>query len=68
MNKMEQMASIYGKELGEEFKVKTDWGEVKACKFTLEGVKYYEPVCAAWYISDNLTWKILTGRADIIQE
>lgn len=68
MNQMEKMAEIYEKKLGEEFKVKTDWGETKACKFTLEGVKYYEPVCATWYISESLTWKILTGRANIIQE
>lgn len=67
MNKMEQLASLYGKKLGEEFRVKTDWGEIKACKFTMEGVKYYSPVCATWYTSEELTWKIVAGRAEIIE-
>ena len=68
MNQMEKIAREYGKELGEEFKMKDDWGVVKDCKFTLEGIKYYDPVSATWYISDTLTWKIVTGRADIVQE
>lgn len=67
MNKMEEVARLYGKKLGEEFKVKTDWGEIKECKFTAEGVKYYAPVCSAWYLSETLTWKIIAGRAEIVE-
>lgn len=58
-NKMEAVAQLFGKKLGEEFKIKLFTGRVWIAKFTSNGLKH----CHNDYLKD-----LLTGEAVIIND
>lgn len=66
-NKMEQVAQMFGKKLGEEFMVRLKVVFEINCKFTNEGLKQ-EIFVGGWYDSDNLLRRLLTGEAEIVDD
>lgn len=65
-NKMEQVAAMFGKSLGEEFTA-VIWDVMQKWKFTDEGlkVKYLD---GDWHKSDSLLRCLLTGEAKIVED
>lgn len=66
-NKMEQVAALFGKKLGEEFIVKTRYkGDLK-CKFTNRGLYYFDECVHFWgNTSSYILEDLLTGRVVIV--
>jgi hypothetical protein len=68
-NKMEQVAMMFGKKLGEEFSVKDKYKTEWHCKFTKCGLLYLDKTFFDWQESgDYLLQFLLTGRAVIVNE
>ncbi len=68
-NKMEVVAALFGKELGEEFVVKDKYKTEWHCKFTMRGLMYLDKTFFDWQKSgDYLLQFLLTGRAVIVDE
>jgi hypothetical protein len=65
MNRMADVAQMFGKKLGEEFTA-VSWDEMKKCKFTDEGlkVKYLD---GDWHKSDGWLRCLLIGEAVIVE-
>ena len=66
-NKMEQVAAMFGKKLGEEFMARLKVGFEINCKFTNEGLKQ-EIFDDGWYDNDSFLRRLLTGEAEIVEE
>jgi endo-1,4-beta-D-glucanase Y len=66
-NKMEQIAKMFGKELGEEFKIKVFTDRVWIAKFTSEGLKNCHKN-SEWLMASDYLNDLLTGEAVIIDE
>ncbi len=62
-NKMAEVAQLFGKELGEEFKVKLTTGEVILCRFSETRLWYW---WRDWYISDKVLAQLIAGEAVIV--
>ena len=72
-NKMEQVAAMFGKQLGERFIVERDYGrfdcEFAACGFVTYGFVTYGAYENPYLNFDDLILEdLLTGRAVIINE
>jgi hypothetical protein len=66
-NKMEAVAKLFRKELGEEFKI-THMSVTNTVKFTADGLEMYHGLSKKWIISSGLLEALLTGEAVIINE
>ena len=66
-NKMEQVAALFGKKLGEEFEIKNEEDKfiVKFTEINFR-VKYCEADCWRW--DNDLLADLLTGKAVIVDE
>ena len=71
-NKMEQIAKMFGKELGEEFKVKVNCTTEKIilCRFSKKGLCYQEDEKwnYEWFITDMVMAQLICGEAVIIND
>ena len=68
-NHMEEIAKMFGKELGEEFAVEDKHKTVWHCKFTKRGLLYLDKSFFDWQESgDYLLQSLLTGKAVIVDE
>lgn len=67
-NKMEQVAQLFNKKLGEEFAVKDQYKAV-FCKFTEQGLLCLDTAFFVWQKSnDSLLQSLLTGEAVIVDD
>lgn len=68
-NKMADVAAIFNKEPGEEFRLVMPSGKIKECKFTADrGLLYYDRIAREWLKNyAYLDW-LSTGRAVIVDE
>jgi hypothetical protein len=64
-NKMAEVAKLFGKKLGEEFKVKLTTGEVILCRFSEKRLWYWQ---RDWFISDKVLVQLIVGEAVIVNE
>ena len=69
MNKMAEVAALFGKELEEEFEIVTPKGRVRTVKFTAEhGLLYYDRIEREWNKNyAYLDW-LVRGRAVIVDD
>jgi hypothetical protein len=68
-NKMEAVAQLFGKELGEEFDVKDKYKTEWHCKFTKRGLMYLDKTFFDWQESgDYLLQFLLIGEAVIVDD
>jgi hypothetical protein len=75
-NKMEAVAALFGKRLGEEFKIKRVRHSLDGKRLTLVndarfseyGLEIYDARFEKWRVFTEETHEILTGRAVIIDE
>ena len=65
MNRMADVAALFGKKLNEEFTA-VIWDETRKCKFTHNGLKI-EGI-DSWGVSNNWLGCLLTGEAVILDE
>lgn len=66
-NKMETVAKLFGKKLGEEFKIKLFTGRVWIAKFTSNGLKHCHND-SEWLRANDYLNDLLTGRAVIVDD
>ena len=67
-NKMEQVAAMFGKKLGEEFRVQNSQGRGSAVMFCEEGVMTRPGLHHTWFNNKFLLNDLLTGEAVIVNE
>lgn len=67
-NKMEAVAQLFGKKLGEEFRAQNTHGDNRAVMFCEEGVMMRPGLNHTWF--NNKWWlnDLLTGEAVIVDE
>jgi len=66
-NKMAQVAEMFGKRIGEEFRLKAVFGN-KLVRFCEKGVEYYSVVMCRWKPSERILIMLLTGEAEIVED
>jgi hypothetical protein len=66
-NKMGEVAKIFEKKLGEEFKI-IHMSVTNTVKFTADGLEMYYGLSKKWIISSGLLEALLTGEAVITNE
>jgi hypothetical protein len=64
-NKMEEVATMFGKKLGEEFIVQLENGMKRVAYFSDKGLH----ICGTrrFVVSDTALKELLTGRAEIVE-
>lgn len=67
-NKMAQVAEMFGKKLGEEFKVYYKCRETLKCKITDDGLYFYYDAYRRWWGDSGLLIELLKGEAVIVDE
>ena len=67
-NKMEQVANLFDKTLGEEFTVEDKYKAKWHCKFTKNGVIYQDRISFNWQFVGGMLQLLATGKAVIINE
>lgn len=68
-NKMQQVAAMFGKKLGEEFEIVTPSGRIRKVKFTADrGSLYYDRIENEWCKNYALLEWMLRGKAVIIDD
>lgn len=67
-NKMAEVAKLFGKKFGEEFRLKVGHGNVELIRFCEKGVEYYSVVLCRWKPSERMLILLLTGEAEIAEE
>ena len=66
-NKMEVVAALLGKKLGEEFRVdEKDCRKNMICKITERGLFFYHSNYEAWWKDSGLLSELITGEAVIV--
>ena len=69
VNKMAQVAALFGKELGEEFVILTPRGKLRKVKFTADrGLLYYDGIECAWNKNFGYLNFLCEGKAVIVDE
>lgn len=66
-NKMQQVAAMFGKQLGEEFKMKSSTGRVWIVKFTSNGLRHCHND-RKWLSANDYLNDLLTGVAEIVED
>lgn len=68
-NKMDQVAAMFGKKLGEEFVILTPRGKLRKVKFTAErGLIYYDGIVNEWGKNFGYLNFLCEGKAVIVDE
>ena len=67
-NKMEEVAKLFGKQLGEEFIVNDEYRKKMICKITERGLFFYHGSYEAWWQDSGLLSELITGEAVIVNE
>ena len=67
-NKMEVVAKLFGKELGEEFVVNDEYRKKMICKITERGLFFYHGSYEAWWQDSGLLSELITGEAVIVND
>lgn len=68
-NKMEAVAKLFNKKLGEEFEIVTPKGRVRTVKFTAErGLLYYDRIEREWNKNFGYLNFLCEGKAVIVDE
>ena len=67
-NKMEVIAQLFGKKLGEEFIVNDEYRKKMICKITERGLFFYHGSYEAWWQDSGLLSELITGEAVITNE
>ncbi len=65
-NKMEQVAAMFGKKLGEEFIVNDEYRKKMICKITERGLLFFHGSYEAWWQDSRLLSELITGEAVIV--
>jgi hypothetical protein len=65
-NKMEQVAKLFGKELGEEFKLRYFNHRIRS-RFTKDGLEEHY-LTSKWLLNGELLQMLLTGEAVIVND
>lgn len=63
-NKMEAVAKLFGKKLGEKFAAR--YGVIQTCQFTLNGLELYDSYIKEWVEEEFWLKYLLTGEAEIV--
>ena len=68
-NKMEQVVALFGKELGEKFRleVKTEFPSNYVVRFTKDGIEAIS-IWGDWRKRNSLLVDLLTGKAEIVSK
>lgn len=67
-NKMAEVAKMFGKKLGEEFRLKAGCGNIELVRFCEKGMEYYSVVLCGWKPSERMLLLLLTGEAEIAED
>ena len=67
-NRMEAVAKLFGKKLGEEFTVEDKYKAEWHCKFTKNGVMYQDRITFNWHIIGGMLQSLVTGKSVIVDE
>lgn len=67
MNYMEQVAKMLGVELGEEFELKKDIGDIFRFKLTSDGLVALSPITKDWHEGNKLLVDLLLGNNEIVK-
>lgn len=69
MNRMADVAALFGKKLGEEFTVlRKDYGYTYKAKFTKTSFRVIHPFNDYWSWDDGLLAKLIAGEAVIVDD
>ena len=69
MNRIKPVAAMFGKELGEEFKVKTVYGDTITCRFTKRGIMAFDNMLLDWRLCrSDLMQELILGKAVIVND
>ena len=66
-NKMAQVAQMFGKRLGEKFKIKY-LGDIHTVVFTVDGLKQGDYYVGGYLIDFDALHVLLTGLAEIVED
>ena len=66
MNRMKEVACLFGKEIGEEFTVEDKYKVEWHCKFTKNGVMYLDKISFNWQFIGGMLQSLATGKARIV--
>lgn len=67
INRMGDVAGLFGMELYEAFKIESNVHKVaKTVRFSDDGLQYYDAMCQKWYNTDGFLRELLTGEAVIL--
>ena len=67
MNRMADVAALFGKKLGEEFTVDNGERSVK-CRITESGLSFYHASYSHWWDDSGLLIELLIGEAVIVDD
>ena len=67
-NKMTQVASFFGKKIGEEFNIYSEYRGTLKCKITDNGLSFYYDAYGRWWGDSGLLIELLKGEAVIVDE
>ena len=67
MNYMKQAAKMLGVEIGEEFELKKDIGDIYRFKIMLDGLFTFSPITEDWHEGNKLLVDLLLGNNEIVK-
>jgi hypothetical protein len=71
-NKMEAVAALFGKKIGEEFRVVSDNGLSCICRFDENNILEFKDMRGRWIQNHAINYvmigELLKGRAEIVEE
>lgn len=67
-NKMAQVASFFGKKIGEEFNIYSEYRGTLKCKITDNGLSFYYDAYRRWWEDSGLLIELLKGDVVIVDE
>jgi hypothetical protein len=67
-NKMEQIAQLFGKKLGEEFRVVSDDGLDCICRFDENKILEVKDMHGRWTQNYSVLSELLIGRDEIVED
>lgn len=66
-NKMKQVAAMFGKKLGKEFRVVSDDGLDCICRFDENNILEIKDMCGKWVQVYSILNDLLTGKVKIVE-
>ena len=67
-NKMPQIAAMFGKKIGEEFNIYSEYRGTLKCKITDNGLSFYYDAYGRWWEDSGLLIELLKGDVVIVDE